>query len=146
MIFMFCYFFGEKIQYGKYMNVDLLFHHGGKWTLKPHLLYDERYVHSLRAVNSNHLNLIDIKEVFENNLDFVLVKQVLVKGPSGNLFLVQDSDGIRILQELLTEGFKVVHVFVVDDYEEIVLAPNIINHTETYHVQCEYGIEAESEK
>ncbi|WMV13604.1 hypothetical protein MTR67_006989 [Solanum verrucosum] len=127
------------------MNVDLLFHHGGKWTLKPHLLYDERYVHSLRAFNSNHLNLIDIKEVFENNLSFVLVKQVLVKGPSGNLFLVQDSDGIRILQELLTEAFRVVHVFTVDDNEEIVFAPNIINHSETYHVQCEYGTDAESE-
>ncbi|XP_049378217.1 uncharacterized protein LOC125843004 [Solanum stenotomum] len=127
------------------MNVDLLFHHGGKWTLKPHLLYDERYVHSLRAFNSNHLNLIDIKEVFENNLDFVLVKQVLVKGPFGNLFLVQDSDGIRILQELITEAFRVVHVFVVDDNEEIVFAPNIINHSETYHVQCEYGTDAESE-
>jgi len=127
------------------MNVDLLFHHGGKWTLKPHLLYDERYVHSLRAFNSNHLNLIDIKEVFENNLGFVLVKQVLVKGPSGNLFLVQDSDGIRILQELLTEAFRVVHVFAVDDNEEIVFAPNIINHSETYHVQCEYGTDAESE-
>ncbi|KAH0716097.1 hypothetical protein KY284_009002 [Solanum tuberosum] len=127
------------------MNVDLLFHHGGKWTLKPHLLYDERYVHSLRAFNSNHLNLIDIKEVFENNLGFVLVKQVLVKGPSENLFLVQDSDGIRILQELLTEAFRVVHVFAVDDNEEIVFAPNIINHSETYHVQCEYGTDAESE-
>ncbi|KAH0784268.1 hypothetical protein KY290_003866 [Solanum tuberosum] len=64
------------------------------------------------------------------------VKQVLVKGPSGNLFLVQDSDGIKILQELLTEAFGVVHVFVVDDYEEIVFAPNIINHSEIYHVQC----------
>ncbi|KAH0730420.1 hypothetical protein KY289_001608 [Solanum tuberosum] len=68
------------------------------------------------------------------------VKQVLVKGPSGNLFLVQDSDGIKILQELLTEAFGVVHVFVVDDYEEIVFAPNIINHSEIYHVQCEYGL------
>ncbi|KAG5623616.1 hypothetical protein H5410_008834 [Solanum commersonii] len=64
------------------MNVDLLFHHGGKWTLKPHLLYDERYVHSLRAFNSNHLNLIDIKEVFENNLGFVLVKQSMGPTPS----------------------------------------------------------------
>ncbi|KAH0741473.1 hypothetical protein KY290_034516 [Solanum tuberosum] len=44
------------------------------------------------------------------------VKQVLVKGPSGNLFLVQDSNGIRILQELLTEEFR-----------------------------CEYGTDAESE-
>ncbi|KAH0633702.1 hypothetical protein KY284_036488 [Solanum tuberosum] len=73
------------------------------------------------------------------------VKQVLVKGPSGNLFLVQDSDGIGILQELLTEAFRVVHVFDVDDNEEIVYAPNIINHSETYHVQCEYGTDAESE-
>ncbi|KAH0725620.1 hypothetical protein KY284_001485 [Solanum tuberosum] len=73
------------------------------------------------------------------------VKQVLVKRPSGNLFLVQDSDGIRILQELLTEAFRVVHVFVVDDYEELIFDPNIINHSETYHVQCEYGTDAESE-
>ncbi|WMV55318.1 hypothetical protein MTR67_048703 [Solanum verrucosum] len=50
-----------------------------------------------------------------------------------------------ILQELLTEAFRVVHVFVVDDNEEIVFAPNIINHSETYHVQCEYGTDAESE-
>ncbi|WMV59141.1 hypothetical protein MTR67_052526 [Solanum verrucosum] len=63
------------------MNVDLLFQHGGKWTLKPHLLYDER----------------------------------------------------------------VVHVFALDDNEEIIFAPNIINHSETYQVQCEYGTDVESE-
>ncbi|KAH0672097.1 hypothetical protein KY284_023184 [Solanum tuberosum] len=74
-----------------------------------------------------------------------VIKQVLLKGPSGNLFLVQDSDGIRVLQELLTEEFRVVHVFAVDDYEEFVFPPNIINHSETYHVQCEYGTNVESE-
>ncbi|WMV09958.1 hypothetical protein MTR67_003343 [Solanum verrucosum] len=30
-------------------------------------------------------------------------------------------------------------------YEEIVFDPNIINHSETYHVQCEYGTDTELE-
>lgn len=78
--------------------------------------------------------MIDIKEVFENNLNFKKVKQILVKGSSGNLLLVQDFDGVRILSELLPEQFRVVYVFVVDDYEAIVSACNIINYSETYHV------------
>ncbi|KAH0668916.1 hypothetical protein KY289_023409 [Solanum tuberosum] len=63
-----------------------------------------------------NVDILFHQRVFENNLGFVLVKQVLVKGPSENLFLVQDSDGIRVLQELLTEEFR-----------------------------CEYGTDAESE-
>lgn len=74
---------------------------------------------------------------------FVLVKGVLGKGPYENLFLVQDSDKIRILQESLTEEFRIVHVFAIDDYEEFVFAPNVINYSETYHVQCEYESDAE---
>ncbi|MCD9643283.1 hypothetical protein HAX54_030603 [Datura stramonium] len=129
----------------KYLNVDLLFHHGSKWTLKPQLLYEEKYVHSLRGIDSNHLNLINVEEEFANNLRFIKVKQVLVKGLSENLILVQHSDVIRILQELLTEEFLGWFIYLLLIIMKILFSPNIVHYSETYHVNCEYGIDAESE-
>ncbi|KAG5574456.1 hypothetical protein H5410_054590 [Solanum commersonii] len=60
------------------------------------------------------------------------VKQVLVKGPSENLFSVQDSDGIRILQELLTEAFRKLFLPLT---LSIIVKPIMFN---------EYGTDAES--
>lgn len=79
------------------LNVDLLFHHRGKWTINPQLLYEEKYFHSVRTTDSDHLSLITIEEEITNNLGFVKVKQILVKRPSEKLFLIQDSDIIRTL-------------------------------------------------
>ncbi|KAK6780249.1 hypothetical protein RDI58_022433 [Solanum bulbocastanum] len=86
-----------------------------------------------------------IVEEYTKNLGFVLVKQLLVKGPSGKVYLVEGSEGIKTLQCLLDEQFKVVHFFVVDDFEETISAPNIIHHSEAYLVECECGTDAETE-
>jgi len=57
---------------------------------------------------------------------------VLVKEPSGKFYLVEGSEGIRTLQYLLNEQFKVVHFFIVDDFEETVSTPNIIHQKHTW--------------
>ncbi|KAG5630255.1 hypothetical protein H5410_001972, partial [Solanum commersonii] len=92
-----------------------------------------------RDTSADLLDYDKIVEEYTKNLGFVLVKQILVKGPSGKFYLLEGSEGIKTLQCLLNEQFKVVNLFVVDDFEETVFAPNIIHHSETYLVECEYG-------
>ncbi|KAK4375410.1 hypothetical protein RND71_006087 [Anisodus tanguticus] len=53
----------------------------------------------MRAVDSDLISLKDIEEEFINNCGFVKVKQLLVKGPSGKLYLVEGDEGIRTLHE-----------------------------------------------
>ncbi|KAG5582590.1 hypothetical protein H5410_053217 [Solanum commersonii] len=129
----------------KDLLVDLMLHYGGKWITKPLLVYDEKYVATRRDTSANLLDYDKIVEEYTKNLGFVLVKQILVKGHSGKFYFLEGSEGIKILQCLLNEQFKVVNFFAVDDFEETVFAPNIIHHSEAYLVECEYGTDAETE-
>ncbi|KAK6783898.1 hypothetical protein RDI58_017352 [Solanum bulbocastanum] len=129
----------------KDLLVDLMLHYGGKWITKPLLVYDEKYVATRRDTNADLLDYDKIVEKYTKNLGFVLVKQILVKGPFGKFYLLHGSEGIKTLQCLLNEQFKVVHLFAVDDFEETIYAPNIIHHSEAYLVECEYGTDAETE-
>jgi len=129
----------------KDLLVDLMLHYGGKWITKPLLVYDKKYVATRRDTSADLLDYDKIVEEYTKNLGFVLVKQILVKGPSGKFYLLEGSEGIKTLQCLLNEQFKVVHFFAVDDFEETVFAPNIIHHSEAYLVECEYGTDAETE-
>ncbi|XP_055823638.1 rRNA (cytosine-C(5))-methyltransferase NOP2C-like isoform X1 [Solanum dulcamara] len=61
-----------------------------------------------------------------------------------HLLNLTGTEGVRILQSLLNEQFKVIHFFAVDDFEQTVSAPNIIHHSEIHLVECEYGTDAES--
>ncbi|KAG5601267.1 hypothetical protein H5410_032637, partial [Solanum commersonii] len=127
----------------KDLLVDLMLHYGGKWITKPLLVYDEKYVATRRDTSADLLDYDKIVEEYTKNLGFVLVKQILVKGPFGKFYLLEGSEGIKTLQCLLNEQFKVVNFFAVDDFEETVFAPNIIHHSEAYLVECEYGTDAE---
>ncbi|WMV28961.1 hypothetical protein MTR67_022346 [Solanum verrucosum] len=129
----------------KDLLIDLMLHYGGKWITKPLLVYDKKYVATRRDTSADLLDYDKIVEEYTKDLGFVLVKQILVKGPSGKFYLLEGSEGIKTLQCLLNEQFKVVHFFVVDDFEETVFAPNIIHHSEAYLVECEYGTDAETE-
>ncbi|KAH0761844.1 hypothetical protein KY290_017917 [Solanum tuberosum] len=122
-----------------------MLHYGGKWITKPLLVYDKKYVATRRDTSADLLDYDKIVEEYTKDLGFVLVKQILVKGPSGKFYLLEGSEGIKTLQCLLNEQFKVVHFFAVDDFEETVFAPNIIHHSEAYLVECEYGTDAETE-
>ncbi|KAH0736875.1 hypothetical protein KY285_012582 [Solanum tuberosum] len=129
----------------KDLLVDLMLHYGGKWITKPLLVYDKKYVATRRDTSADLLDYDKIVEEYTKDLGFVLVKQILVKGPSGKFYLLEGSEGIKTIQCLLNKQFKVVHFFVVDDFEETVFAPNIIHHSEAYLVECEYGTDAETE-
>ncbi|XP_049397436.1 uncharacterized protein LOC125861621 [Solanum stenotomum] len=129
----------------KDLLVDLMLHYGGKWITKPLLVCDKKYVATRRNTSADLLDYDKIVEEYTKDLGFVLVKQILVKGPSGKFYLLEGSEGIKTLQCLLNEQFRVVHFFAVDDFEETVFAPNIIHHSEAYLVECEYGTDAETE-
>ncbi|KAK4731749.1 hypothetical protein R3W88_024737 [Solanum pinnatisectum] len=119
---------------------------GGKWITKSQRICDKKYVSTRRDADADLLDFGKIVEEHTKNLEFVLVKQILVKKPSEKFYLVEGSEGIRTLQYLLNEQFKVVHIFVVDDFEETISAPNIIYHSEAYLVECEYETDVESER
>ncbi|KAK4736829.1 hypothetical protein R3W88_000526 [Solanum pinnatisectum] len=106
----------------KDLLVDLMLHYGGKWITKPLLVYDEKYVATRRDTSADLLDYDKIVEEYTKNLGFVLVKQILVKGPFEKFYLLEGSEGIKTLQCLLNEQFKVVHFFA-----------------------CEYGTDAETE-
>ncbi|KAH0708907.1 hypothetical protein KY284_010334 [Solanum tuberosum] len=129
----------------KDLLLDLMLHYGGKWITKPLLVYDKKYVATRRDISADLLDYDKIVEEYTKKLGFVLVKQILVKGPSRKFYLLEGSEGIKTLQYLLNEQFKVVNFFAVDDFEEIIFAPNIIHHSEAYLVECEYGTDAETE-
>ncbi|KAK6776120.1 hypothetical protein RDI58_027121 [Solanum bulbocastanum] len=129
----------------KDLLVDLMLHYGGKWITKPLLVYDKKYVTTRRDTSADLLDYDKIVEEYTKNLGFVLVKQILVKGPSGKFYLLEGSEGIKTLQYLLNEQFKVVHFFAMDDFEETIYAPNSIHHSEAYLVECEYGTDTETE-
>ncbi|KAM3376012.1 hypothetical protein P3S68_014726 [Capsicum galapagoense] len=129
----------------KDLFLDLMLHYGGKWIETPELVYEEKYVAARRDIASDMIDYYMIEDEYIKNLGLVALKQLLVKGPCRKLFLVEGSEGIKILQTLLNEQFNVVHTFAVDDFEEPISAPTLIHHTEAHFIECEYGTDAESE-
>ncbi|KAH0711746.1 hypothetical protein KY289_007705 [Solanum tuberosum] len=129
----------------KDLLADLMLPYEGKWITKSLLVYDKKYVATRRDTSADLLDYDKIVEEYTKNLKFVLVKQILVIETCGKFYLLEGSDGIKTLQCLLNEQFKVVHFFVVDDFEETISAPNIIHHSEAYLVEYEYETDAETE-
>ncbi|KAM3358531.1 hypothetical protein P3S68_021464 [Capsicum galapagoense] len=128
----------------KGLFVDFMLHYGGKWIKISQLVYKEKYVASRRDIASDMIDYYKIEDEYTQNLVFVAVKQLFVKGPCKKIFLVEGSEGIKILQSLLNEQFKVIHFFAVDDFEESVSAPALVYHPEEHFIECEYSTDAKS--
>lgn len=45
----------------------------------------------------------------------------------------------------MNKQFKMVHFSIVDDFEETIFAPNIIQYSEMYLMECEYETDTDSE-
>lgn len=73
------------------------------WPYVPLLVYDKKYIAIRRDTSADFLDYDKIVEEYTKNLGFVLVKQILVKGPSGKYYLLEGSQGIKTLQCLLNE-------------------------------------------
>ncbi|KAF3618331.1 hypothetical protein FXO38_33486 [Capsicum annuum] len=124
--------------------VVLMLHYGGKWIKTPQLIYEEKYVAVRRDIASDMIDYYMLEDEYIKNLGFVVVKQLLAKDPCRKHFLIEGSGGIKKLQSLLNEKFNVIHIFVVDDFEESVSTPTLMHHTKAHFIECEYETDAES--
>ncbi|KAJ8567048.1 hypothetical protein K7X08_019256 [Anisodus acutangulus] len=111
------------------VNVDLLFHHGGEWI--THM------VHTWKEYDYDILSYLDLVEEFVSELGYVGVQQLVVCGPSGRYYEVEDDVGIRTLFALVSDKFSVINVFVVDENELGFSVPNIVDHLETETANAE---------
>ncbi|WMV47622.1 hypothetical protein MTR67_041007 [Solanum verrucosum] len=94
-------------------EVDIIFNYGGSWVISLKLGYNIKFQHTWK------------------------VQQLLVTGPFGTYYVIEDNDGIKTLQYLFSKDFKVINFYVVDAHELRVFAANIIDHTESYSVNVE---------
>ncbi|KAH0743721.1 hypothetical protein KY290_031714 [Solanum tuberosum] len=107
-------------------KVDLVFNYGGKWVLKPEVMYLKKLKHMMQDFDADLLSYIDICAEYTEKLGFSKVKQVLVNGPSGRYFLIENDACIIALQSLLCTEFNELQLYVVDENELFVPSPSII--------------------
>ncbi|KAM3200263.1 hypothetical protein P3L10_032625 [Capsicum annuum] len=78
----------------KGLFVDFILHYGGKWIKISQLIYEEKYVAARRDIASDMIDYYKIEDEYTQNLGFVVVKQLLMKGPCKKLFLVEGSEAL----------------------------------------------------
>ncbi|KAH0633872.1 hypothetical protein KY284_036658 [Solanum tuberosum] len=108
-------------------KVDLVFNYGGKWVLKPEVMYLKKLKHMMQDFDADLLSYIDICAEYTEKLGFSKVKQVLVNGPSGRYFLIENDACIIALQSLLCTEFNELQLYAVDENELFVPSPSIIS-------------------
>ncbi|KAK4358736.1 hypothetical protein RND71_020965 [Anisodus tanguticus] len=125
-------------------KVDLAFKHDSKWVLNPQVVYIRKYNHVWEGYDPNLLSYIDICKEYTEKLGFRVVKQLLVTGPSGRYYFVEIDARIRTLQSSLSSQFSVLKFFAIDEGEDSVSAPNVIQHKEPCFVSVYVGSDCES--
>ncbi|KAG5589567.1 hypothetical protein H5410_040081 [Solanum commersonii] len=108
-------------------KVDLVFNYGGKWVLKPEVMYLKKLKHMMQYFDADLLSYIDICTEYTEKLGFSKVKQVLVNGLSGRYFLIENDACIIALQSLLCTEFNELQLYVVDENELFVPSLSIIS-------------------
>ncbi|KAM3359502.1 hypothetical protein P3S68_019212 [Capsicum galapagoense] len=78
----------------KGLFVDFILHYGGKWIKILQLIYEEKYVAARRDIASDMIDYYKIEDEYTQNLGFVAMKQLLMKGPCKKLFLVEESEAL----------------------------------------------------
>ncbi|XP_019248779.1 PREDICTED: uncharacterized protein LOC109228049 [Nicotiana attenuata] len=116
----------------KMIKVDLLFNHGGDWIREPHLLYSKKLVHTWPGYDLDLLSFIDIVNEYTTELGFVGIQQLIVTAPSGKYYKIEGDDGIRKLYSLVSEEYRIINIYAVDECEPSVEVPNIVQHTKSF--------------
>lgn len=81
-----------------------MFNYGGKWVLKPEVMYLKKLKHMMQDFDADLLSYIDICAEYTEKLGFS--KGRLVNGPSGRYFLIENDACIIALQSLLCTEFS----------------------------------------
>ncbi|KAK4378934.1 hypothetical protein RND71_000796 [Anisodus tanguticus] len=114
------------------------FHYGGEWIKVPKLVYSRKFVHTWEGYDSDLLYFLDLVDQFKN-LGFIGVQQLVVTGPSGKYYELEFDTEIRTLLYLVSDGFCVINLFVVDEFELGIDVTNIVHHFESYCIDVEVG-------
>ncbi|XP_019231252.1 PREDICTED: uncharacterized protein LOC109212099 [Nicotiana attenuata] len=117
--------------------VELVFHHGGEWSSKPHLLYKEKNVHINKGFDSDLLSYADLVAEFDTKFGYIGVQQLIVKGPGGRYYEIDGDIGIRTLLDLVDEQCNVINLFAIEECEPALDVPNIVTHSESHTVEVE---------
>ncbi|KAM3218401.1 hypothetical protein P3L10_022931 [Capsicum annuum] len=127
-------------------TVDVVFNYGEKWILSPQLVYTKKLNQCWRGYDVDLLSYIDLTTEFTGKFGFKVVKQLLVTGPNGKYFLLEDDSSIRTLQSVLSRQFRVLQLFAIDEGEASVVALSIflINQPILNEVDVGIGTDAES--
>nr|XP_009758264.1 PREDICTED: uncharacterized protein LOC104210973 [Nicotiana sylvestris] len=130
--------------------VDIIFHHGGDWIRKSHILYSKKLVHSWEGYDSDLISFIDLVNEYTGELMYIGVQQLIVNGSSSNYYEVVDDSGIRQLLSLISDEFKCLNFYAVDKCELSVNVPNIVHYFDSHPSLTEVGtdcseVECESE-
>jgi len=126
-------------------KVDLVFNYGGKWVLSPQVVYIKKLNETWHGYDVDLLSYIDICSEFIEKYGFRAMKQLLVTGPTGRYYLLEDDSSIRTLQSALSSQFIVLQLLVVDEGEATVVIPNICDLNKPCHaVPVEVATDCES--
>ncbi|KAG5605189.1 hypothetical protein H5410_026681 [Solanum commersonii] len=124
-------------------EVDIVFNYGGNWVISPKLGYSIKFQHTW-YYNTCLVCYDDLCEAFTSKFGFKEVQQLLVTGPSGTYYVIEDNDGIKTLQYLFSKDFKVINFYAIDAHELRVYATNIIYHNlESYSVDVEAALDCD---
>ncbi|KAH0742795.1 hypothetical protein KY290_030788 [Solanum tuberosum] len=125
--------------------VDIILNYGGEWIKKPNVMYSKKLIDTWTSYDPDLLSFIDIVNEYNSKFGFLGVQQLIVTVPTGNYYEIDGDNGIRQLLYLVSEEFKVLNIYVVDEGEELIEVHNISQHSKSYVATTEVGTDGESD-
>ncbi|WMV19855.1 hypothetical protein MTR67_013240 [Solanum verrucosum] len=102
-------------------------------------MYSKKLSDTWTGYDPDLLSFIDIVNEYNSKFGYLGVQQLIVTVPSGNYYKIDGDNGIRQLMYLVSEEFKVLNIYVVDEGEELLEVHNISQHSESYVATTEVG-------
>ncbi|XP_049366600.1 uncharacterized protein LOC125831450 [Solanum verrucosum] len=119
--------------------VDIIFNYGGEWIKKPNVMYSKKLIDTWTGYDPDLLSFFDIVNEYNSKFGYLGVQQLIVTVPSGNYYEIDGDNGIKQLLYLVSEEFKVLNIYVVNEGEELIEVHNISQHSESYVATTEAG-------
>ncbi|WMV33215.1 hypothetical protein MTR67_026600 [Solanum verrucosum] len=108
--------------------VDIIFNYGGEWIKNLNIMYSHKLIDTWTSYDPNLLSFIDIANEYTSKFGYLGVQQLMLLFPL-----------------LVSEEFKVLNIYVVDQGEESLEDHNISQHFESYVPTIDVGTNCESD-
>ncbi|KAH0711936.1 hypothetical protein KY289_007895 [Solanum tuberosum] len=129
-------------------KVDLVFNYGGKWVLKPKVMYLKKLKHMMQDFDADLLSYIDICVEFTEKL--ALQSLLCTEFNELQLYAVDENElfvpslSIISLQPLLSNQVSELQLYAIDEGELPVSTPNIIDQNERHNIAVDVGTDCDS--